>query len=125
MIGILAHLIVRFGLRTPAARYDLPLILVLAIGGAPLLFDLGRKMVAREFGSDLLAGLSILVSAILGEYLAGSIVGLMLSGGTALEDYAPRRASAVLATLAKRMPHSAHRVVGVQIEDVGIPEVRI
>ncbi len=50
----------------------------------------------REFGSDLLAGLSIVTSAVIGEYLAGSIVVLMLSGGTALEQYATRRASAVL-----------------------------
>jgi heavy metal translocating P-type ATPase len=125
MIGILAHLILRFALHGSAGQYNFPLILVLVIGGAPLLFDLIRKMLAREFGSDILAGLSIVVSVILGEYLAGSIVVLMLSGGTALEDYATRRASAVLATLARRMPHSAHRVVGVQMEDVGIPDVRI
>lgn len=33
----------------------------------------------------------------------------MLSGGTALEEYATRRASAVLAALASRMPRTAHR----------------
>ena len=125
LLGIIANLVLRFGLRAPSARYEIPLFLVLAIGGVPLLFDLGRKILTREFGSDLLAGLSIIVSAILGEYLAGAIVVLMLSGGTALEDYATRRASAVLATLAKRMPQCAHRVVGVQIEDVGIPDVHI
>jgi heavy metal translocating P-type ATPase len=100
-------------------------MVVLGIGGALLLYDLGRKMVARDFGSDMLAGLSILVSAILGEYLAGAIVVLMLSGGTALEEYATRRASAVLATLAGRMPHAAHRVMGVQMEDVALEDVSI
>jgi heavy metal translocating P-type ATPase len=124
-LGILGALVERFAIHVNAGQYNIPLILVLLIGGGPLLFDLGRKLVAREFGSDLLAGLSILVSAILGEYLAGSIVVLMLSGGTALEDYATRRASAVLATLAKRMPQTAHRIVGVQIETVKIPEVQI
>ena len=124
-LGILAALVARFALHVAAGQYNVPLILVLSAGGAPLLFDLARKLLAREFGSDMLAGLSILVSAILGEYLAGSIVVLMLSGGTALEDYATRRASAVLATLAKRMPETAHRIVGVQIETVRIPEVQI
>ena len=125
MIGILAHLVLQFGLHTSVARSNLPLILVLAVGGAPLLFDLGRKILAGKFGSDLLAGISILVSVILGEELAGSIVVLMLSGGTALEDYATRRASAALATLAKRVPQSAHRVAGVRIEDIEVPMVAI
>jgi heavy metal translocating P-type ATPase len=124
-LGIFAHLVARFALQLPLNQYNVPLELVLLVGGAPLLFDLGRKLFAREFGSDMLAGLSILVSAILGEYLAGSIVVLMLSGGTALEDYATRRASAVLATLAKRVPETAHRIVGVQIETVKIPEVQL
>ncbi len=124
-LGIFANLLARFALQLTADQYDIPLMLVLLIGGAPLLFDLGRKLLHREFGSDMLAGLSILVSAILGEYLAGAIVVLMLSGGNALEYHATRRASAVLAALAKRMPETAHRIVGVQIETVKIPDVRI
>ncbi|HEY3838936.1 MAG TPA: heavy metal translocating P-type ATPase [Bryobacteraceae bacterium] len=122
LAGILIHLVVRYALHRST---DVFLISVLVIGGLPLLGDLVRKIFALNFGSDLLAGLSIVVSAILGEYLAGAIVVLMLSGGTALEHYATRRASAVLASLAGRMPHSAHRVVGVQIEDVEIPDVRV
>ena len=124
-LGISANLVARFALHLTANQYDVPLILVLAIGGLPLIFDLTRKVLAGEFGSDLLAGLSIVVSAILGQYLAGAIVVLMLSSGTALEDYATRRASAALATLAKRMPETAHRVDGIQIADVKISEVEI
>jgi cation transport ATPase len=61
--------------------------------------------VARgDFGSDLLAGISIVSSVALGEYLAGTLVVLMLSGGQALEAFAVRRASAVLLALAGRMP---------------------
>ncbi len=86
-----------------------PLLLALIFGGGPLVVDLGGKLFRGEFGSDLLAGLSILTSVILGEYLAGTIVVLMLSGGEALEAYAVRRASSVLGALAKRMPTIAHR----------------
>ena len=50
-----------------------------------------------QFGSDLLAGISIVTAALLGEYLAGTLVVLMLSGGEALEGYAVRSASSVLA----------------------------
>jgi hypothetical protein len=45
---------------------------VVAVGGVSLLFDLGRRVAAFEFGSDLLAGISIVVSALLGEYLVGA-----------------------------------------------------
>jgi heavy metal translocating P-type ATPase len=115
IVGIGAHLL---------TRSSYPLFLVL-IGGTPLLFDLLRRIWAREFGSDLLAGLSIAVSIVLGEYLAGSIVVLMLSGGEALEHYATRRASAVLSNLAGRMPRIAHRVNGPQMSDVRLDEVKI
>ena len=107
--AILLHVALRFGFRTTPATYQMPLLLTLALGGLPLLYDLLRKLLKREFGSDLLAGISIVTSVLLGEYLAGSIVVLMLSGGEALESYAVRSASSVLAALAKRMPSIAHR----------------
>ena len=107
--AILAHLVLRFGFRTTPATSQLPLLVTLAIGGLPLLYDLLRKLLKREFGSDLLGGISIITSVLLGEYLAGSIIVLMLSGGEALESYALRSASSVLAALAKRMPSIAHR----------------
>ena len=125
MLGIVAHLISRYGLHGSAQQYSWPLVVTLFIGGAPLLFDLLRRMARREFGSDVLAGLSIAASAILGEYLAGSIVVLMLSGGTALEHYATRRASAVLAALAKRMPRMAHKLMDLEIADTSLDNVSI
>src|SRR5579862_3802623 len=82
-------------------------------------------MARREFGSDVLAGLSIAASAVLGEYLAGSIVVLMLSGGTALELYATKRASAVLAALAKRMPRTAHKLTDSRMVDISLADVGI
>ncbi|HEY6292176.1 MAG TPA: hypothetical protein VI455_11550 [Terriglobia bacterium] len=85
-------------------------------------------MPARQFGSDLLAGISILTSVLLGEDRVGSIVVLMLSGGVALEQYATRRASSVRDALGKRMPQAAHRKhaggfsVG-SLDDITIGEV--
>src|SRR5579859_5370444 len=124
-VGIAAHLVDRFALHAPVERYNLPLILVLSAGGLPLLFDLARRLARREFGSDLLAGISIGASAVLSEYLAGSIVVLMLAGGTALEQYATRRASAVLAALARRMPERAHRLTPDGCDDISLREVRL
>jgi len=98
----------------PVALY--PLYVALAVGGGPLVFDLLRKAISLEFGSDLLAGISIVTAVILGQYLAGTLVVLMLSGGEALENYAIRTASKVLEALAKRAPTIAHRKKKEEIE---------
>jgi heavy metal translocating P-type ATPase len=104
---------------------DLPLVLMLLIGGIPLVGDLLAKLVTGSFGSDLLAGISIVTSVILGEYLAGVLVVLMLSGGAALERRAVTRAGDVLAALARRMPSLAHRRTDGQPVDVPLAEVAV
>jgi len=123
--AILAHLALRFVFRATPAAFQTPLLIVLAIGGVPLLYDLLRKLLQRQFGSDLLGGISIITSVLLGEYLAGSIIVLMLAGGEALESFALRSASSVLAALAKRMPSVAHRKQDSAIVDVGLQDVAV
>lgn len=127
ILGICLHLFLRFGISHTGAVtawwVSLPLWIALAIGGAPLVFELLRKALKREFGSDLLAGISIVTSVILGEYLAGTFVVLMLSGGEALEGYAVHSASSVLRALARRMPAIAHRRNGSTLADVKLDAV--
>jgi heavy metal translocating P-type ATPase len=123
--GILLHLILRFILHATQTISLVPLFLVLLTAGVPLLIGLSRRLLVREFGSDLLAGVSIVTSVLLGEYLVGSIVVLMLSGGTSLEEYASRRASSVLDALARRMPQSAHRKDGLRTLDIPLSEIAI
>jgi hypothetical protein len=122
--AILVYLILRFAIHTSPGTYKIPLLATLALGGIPLLFDLLKKLWKREFGSDLLAGISIVTSVLLGEYLAGSIVVLMLSGGEALEHFAVRSASSVLRALAKRMPSIAHRKRDSAIIDMALAHAR-
>ncbi|SDU18382.1 ATPase, P-type (transporting), HAD superfamily, subfamily IC/heavy metal translocating P-type ATPase [Verrucomicrobium sp. GAS474] len=121
--AILLHLVLRFVFHAASDTYRIPLLAALTLGGLPLLYDLLRKTLKREFGSDLLGGISIITSVILGEYLAGSIIVLMLAGGEALESYALCSASSVLSALAKRMPSIAHRKEDSGIVDVGLPSV--
>lgn len=123
VLAIALHLVLRFGFGAEPGMSRIPLLTTLVLGGIPLLYDLLRKLWQREFGSDLLGGISIVTSILLGEYLAGSIIVLMLSGGEALESYALRSASSVLAALAKRMPSVAHRKRDSKIVDVGLDEV--
>ena len=124
LLGIGVYLVARFLLRAPE-RYSEWALIVVLIASAPLLFDLLKKLATFEVGSDALAGISIVTSVILGEYLAGAIIVLMLSGGTALELHAMRRASAVLAALAKRLPSIAHRLTGSEIVEVRTEDVQI
>ena len=124
-VAIAWHLGLRFGFQSIESVYRIPLLATLVLGGLPLLYDLLRKLLKLEFGSDLLGGISIITSVLLGEYLAGSIIVLMLSGGEALESYALRSASSVLAALAKRMPSIAHRKRDAEIVDVALAEVAV
>jgi len=102
-----------------------PLWFALAVGGIPLVAELSVRLIQREFGSDLLAGISIVTAVLLGEYLAGALVVLMLSGGAAIESFAVRRASSVLNALARRMPSIAHRKTPTGMNDVALDQVRV
>ena len=102
---------------------DLPLVAMLFIGGVPLVAGLLRNLARGEFGSDLLAGISIVTSIILGEYLAGVLVVLMLSGGEAIESRAVSRAGDVLHALARRMPTVAHKKAAAGLTDIALADI--
>ena len=102
-----------------------PLYAVLLLGGMPLVVNIARKLLKGELGSDMLAGLSIAVSAAMGQYLVGAILVLMLSGGQSLERLASKRASSALGALARRMPLIAHRRQGDRLDDVAIAEIEV
>jgi hypothetical protein len=125
LAGILTHLALRWGSDVSPAAKALPLYVVLVGGGVPLVLSLALKLVRREFGSDLLAGISIVAAVLLQEYLAGALVVLMLSGGEALEAFALGRASSVLQALARRMPLVAHRRIHRQVAEVQLADVRV
>lgn len=125
IIAIGLHLVLRYGTDVPLRVAQAPLLVALVVGGTPLVFDLGKKLVKREFGSDLLAGVSILTAVTLGQYLVAAIVVLMLSGGTTLEEFATARASSVLDALARRTPGVAHRRGADGVADVKLEEIRL
>jgi heavy metal translocating P-type ATPase len=130
VMGIGLHLVLRIVVGPDIEVYgytldQLPLLGTLALGGVPLVFDLLIKLIRREFGSDLLAGISIVTSVLLDQYLAGSLVVLMLAGGGALEAYAVRSASSVLEALARRMTSLAHRELNGAVSDVPLDQVAV
>jgi heavy metal translocating P-type ATPase len=130
MLAIILSLLLRFGFGRTPEDCRIPLQATLILGGLPMLYDLLRKLIKLQFGSDLLGGISIITSVLLGEYLAGSIIVLMLAGGEALENYALASASSVLNALAKRVPSVAHRkreseIVDVELEEVVVGDVLV
>ncbi len=84
------------------------LLAVVVLGGGVLLWRIGRQFLHKEFSVDVIALLAIAGSLLLGQYLAGALIVLMFSGGTALEAYAMRRARSSLSALADRAPRTAH-----------------
>jgi len=129
-LAIAIHLLLRFAFPTTGRWLGhefstWPLLIALLAGGVPLLIGLLRDVVHFRFGSDLLAGFSIVTAILLGEYLAGVLVVLMLSGGQALESYAVRRASSALAALARRMPSTVHRRRDGQLEEISLEQAKV
>lgn len=122
---IALYLFFRFFLGFSKSSSNPILFPLLIIGGISLLFDLASGLLRRELGTDLLAGISVAASLLLGEYLAGAIIVVMFFGGGALEDYAVGQASSVLKALAKRLPSAAHLHRGVELAEVPIGDVEI
>ncbi len=101
------------------------LLLIVLLGGLPLLWETLKHFIHREFSVDFIAILAIAGSLLLGEYLAGAFVVLMLSGGEALEAYALRRARTSLSALAERAPRTAHIWQGEQLISIPAEDVEV
>jgi heavy metal translocating P-type ATPase len=121
--GIAIHLLIRFGYRETGPPADIPLLIVLVAAGGPLVLDLLWRGAHGTFGADHLAGVSIVASFLLHEYLAGAIVVLMLAGGNTLEEMAVARATSAVRALARRVPTIAHRRGGSGFEDIAVSEI--
>jgi len=90
-----------------------------------LAVEVGRTvLLQRHLGVDTIALVAMVGSLALGQELAGAIVGLMFSGGAAIEDMASTRARRELTGLIQRAPKVARRRVGDRIEQVPVEEVK-
>ena len=86
----------------------------------PLTWSVARTVLRGNVGVDSIALVAMVGALALGEYLAGAVVALMLSGGNALESAAGRRARRELTELVARAPTVAHRRVGDGLEEVPV-----
>ncbi|TDL09944.1 cadmium-translocating P-type ATPase [Mycolicibacterium obuense] len=76
-----------------------------------------------RLGVDLIAVLSLGGTLLVGEYLAGALIAVMLTGGRALDAAATRRASHDLRALLERAPRFARRRIGDHVQTVELADV--
>jgi heavy metal translocating P-type ATPase len=99
--------------------------LSIAFALIPLSYSVARSLLRGNVGVDVIALVAMGGSLILGEYLAGAVIALMLSGGNALEAVAVRRARRALTSLLERAPKVAHRRRGEELEEVPVEELAV
>jgi heavy metal translocating P-type ATPase len=91
----------------------------------PLTISILRTLAAGRVGVDAIALVAMAGALAVGQYLAGAVIALMLSGGNALEARASGRARRELTALLARMPTVAHRRAGAGWEEVAVAELRV
>jgi heavy metal translocating P-type ATPase len=74
-------------------------------------------------GVDIIALLAIGTAIALDQSFTAALVGLMVAGGGALEEYAEGRARCEIAALLARVPRIAHLVEGAALHDVAVEAV--
>jgi len=99
--------------------------LIWALGGLTGLIPSIRWLVVsireKQFGSDFLALLTIVATLADAEYLASSVIALMLASGRFLELWATNRADKELEQLLSRVPRVTHRLN----QDGSLSEIQI
>ena len=132
LVALIALIAVAVGVGLAGLGRHRPADWLWAATTAMLLVPLGwsvlRSLVRRDVGVDAIALVSMAGALVLGEYLAGAVIALMLAGGNALEESANRRARRELTALVERAPRSAlvqrgQKLVEVPVDEVAIGEV--
>jgi heavy metal translocating P-type ATPase len=96
-----------------------------AVLAAELLVEVARTLVIdHHMGVDTIALVAMIGSLALGQERAGIVVGLMFTGGSALEDVASSRARRELTALIQRAPKIAQVRRGDSIEAVPVEQVQ-
>ncbi len=124
----LASLIVGGILQLGLGREDLThwlWLVTLFAGGTPVVYETAKKMLRKEFASDIVAMLAILAALALNDAFPGVIIVLMQTGGRALEDYAYRHASSSLDELLARSPRVAHLRKDNVIVEIDVNKIQV
>jgi heavy metal translocating P-type ATPase len=115
LAGGFAAKLVGLGAWSPAiwAAVTVPVLLA-------LLAEIVTSLRRGDLGLDIVAALSMTGALLVGENLAAAIVALMYAGGQYLESYAERAARREMTALLSRVPRTAVRHRGGQLEEVAL-----
>jgi heavy metal translocating P-type ATPase len=122
VLALAGGLAVRFLLNDPAAAgwiWTCGIVPILAA----LLLEIAVNLRRGEVGLDIVAALSMFGSIVVGEPLAGIVVGLMYAGGQYLEAFAQRRARREITALLGRVAQTALRYRDGRLEETAIAEI--
>jgi len=96
-----------------------------ALLAADLTYEVGRTVIVdHHLGVDTIALVAMVGALALGELLAGAVIGLMFSGGAALEATASARARRELTALVQRAPKVAQLREGSALREVPVETVQ-
>jgi heavy metal translocating P-type ATPase len=109
----------------PGGTGDLVWAAAIVMTLVPLTWSVLRSLARGDVGVDAIALFAMAGALALGEYLAGAVIALMLSGGNALEAAAGRRARRELTALLERAPRIAHRLRDGSVEEVPVEELEV
>jgi heavy metal translocating P-type ATPase len=123
LLGLASGLVMRLLGAEAASRITFAAVTGLVLTTAAV--SVGRRLLRRELGVDVIAILAMAGALLLGQYLAGALIAVMLTGGAALEHYAIARARRELTALVSRAPRVAHRLQGEAFIDVPVDEVAL
>ncbi|TDD40872.1 heavy metal translocating P-type ATPase [Saccharopolyspora elongata] len=118
LIGVIAWAVGATGTADAAWMAGTAVAIVPALAWMALALWRGRT------GVDLIAVLSLGGTLAVHEYLAGSLIAVMLASGQALDSAAQCRASHDLRALLEHAPRFAHRYTGDALETVAVDQVR-
>ncbi|WP_244920076.1 heavy metal translocating P-type ATPase [Rhizobium etli] len=119
--GIVASIAFRFASLPAASSYVLAGCIVVTL--LSLAVDVVAGLRAGEFGLDFLAAVAMASALWFGENLAGAIVAVMYAGGQFLEAYAYHRADEGMSDLLAKIPRTARRLRGEDIEEVSVETI--
>lgn len=110
-------------------HYPLLAQIIVTIAGAivalTMLVGMVKTLRSGKYGVDLLAILAVVATLAVGEYWAAMVILVMLTGGDALEDYAPKKANTELKALLDNSPRFAHVVTPDGSKDVPVNDVPV
>jgi heavy metal translocating P-type ATPase len=97
-----------------------------ALLAAELTIEVARTIVIEHsLGVDTIALVAMVGALALDQELAGAVIGLMFSGGAALEAIASRRARRELTALVQRAPKVAQLRVGERLQEVQVEQLEV